>query len=286
MPVGKRTAVKFILLLSGFMCSPVLAFDAELHRTWDASTPFKAEVYTMTEETEPLMDCALQYYYFIPSPTHSWFWAYSGWEYGDIVGACFRVGDEGTDEYHQCDPIYCSRLERIRVLDFAGYGTVYPGLFTVLFDVYCADETLEPLSHLWCSGPRELGFGWNHIVVDPAVDISACYESEYMFPRVVVTMTMIGSYGVYPRLGFDNVSTPFDLGHEMHDSGCLPAVYPRSGFGGSEPRVHSGYVGTQPFENWPPVPLPDGKHLVDPGGATWFGYAEAAWRIYLKCAGP
>ena len=48
---------------------------------------------------EPLAPwtCALQYYYFIPCPTMSWFWAWSGWIPGDIIGAWFTVGESPTD---------------------------------------------------------------------------------------------------------------------------------------------------------------------------------------------
>lgn len=46
-----------------------------------------------------------------------------------------QIGGQGT----QC-PSSATFLEGFRFLDFAGYGTVYPGLYTVTFDVYCADR--------------------------------------------------------------------------------------------------------------------------------------------------
>jgi hypothetical protein len=42
---------------------------------------------------EPQYDGALQYYYYIPCPTYSWFWAYTGWDIGDIIGVTFCIGD-------------------------------------------------------------------------------------------------------------------------------------------------------------------------------------------------
>ena len=43
--------------------------------------------------TEPLYDCYLNYFYYTPCPTYSWFWSFEGWEQDDIVGAFFQVGD-------------------------------------------------------------------------------------------------------------------------------------------------------------------------------------------------
>ena len=52
------------------------------------------QAYLMREDysTEPLSECALHYYY-IPCLTYSWFWAYTGWDRYDIVGAWYEIGD-------------------------------------------------------------------------------------------------------------------------------------------------------------------------------------------------
>ncbi len=83
---------------------------------------FEKKAYQMRDDfgTEPLYDWALQYYYYIPCPTYSWFWAYSGFAPGDIVGAWYTIGDAGTGGYDPCDPEQCMVLEQFRVLDFAG----------------------------------------------------------------------------------------------------------------------------------------------------------------------
>ena len=56
-------------------------------------------------------------------------------------------------------------------------------------------------------------------------------------------------------------------------------------FKGSENGVHSGYVGSYPFQYWPPLPLPDGA-TYDSGLGQQYGFVEAAWRIYFICGGP
>jgi hypothetical protein len=174
-------------------------------------------------------------------------------------------------------------LGSIAVLDFAGYGSVYPGLFTVEMDVYCADETPDPLSHLWNSGPIETHFGWNYLEVDPPVYVWPCWDYEEWppaAPAIVVTMTFVGSEGGYPMIAFDNIGTAVEVGCLMHDYGCLPALYPRSRMGGDDPSIHSGYVGKYAFEHWPPLPFPDGI-FTDPWGSGCFGFVELAWQIYF-----
>ncbi len=90
----------------------------------------------------------------------------------------------------------------------------------------------------------------------------------------------------YPALGFDNVSTPAETGCEMRDRGSIPAVYPRKPAGSKGTAVHSGYIGTYLFEHWPPVPFPDGKHTGDPASPAWYGDAELAWKLYIRCDYP
>ncbi|MFC1800203.1 hypothetical protein ACFL2Z_04775, partial [Candidatus Eisenbacteria bacterium] len=242
--------------------------------------------YQMKEDfgSEPLYDGTLQYYYYIPCPTYSWFWAFHGWIPGDILGACFRIGDASTGGWPELDPGNCHTLEAIRMLDFAGYGTIYPGLFTVEFDVYCSGTSQSPFLHLWNSGPIETIHGWNYILVDPPVSICPCCESGLMNPSIGVIMTMVGEFAGYPDVGFDNISTPLESGCEMHDIGYMPALYPRANCGGAEPAVHSGYVGTSPFEFWPPIGFVDGRDVTP--DCTEFGFVEWAMTVYIGCSGP
>jgi hypothetical protein len=240
--------------------------------------------------TEPLYDCLLSYFYYIPCPTYSWFWLAYPWNYGDVIGACFNVGDQGMGGYPPCDPSLGRNIEQFRILDFAGYGIEYPGLFTVEFDLYCAPAVCcgatAPTVHLWNSGPLETGPGWNYFPVDPPVCINDCClePAPGCSPSVVLTATMVGSTPNYPAWGFDNISTPIELGCAFHDIGCLPAVYPRGWCGGPEPKVHSGYIGTYPFQYWPPLFFADGRDSTP--DASLYGAIELAWRIYVAYSGP
>jgi hypothetical protein len=244
------------------------------------------KAYQMREDfgNEPLYDCALQYYYYIPCPTYSWFWAFTGWAVGDIIGEYFVIGDQGTGGYDPCDPATCHELEIIRILDFAGYGTVYPGLFTVEFDVWCPPC---PLYHLWNSGPVETGFAWNYIYVEPPLCLTPCYDQPFM---VVVTANHTGTDGIYPAWGMDNISTAIETGCELHDYGCMPATFPRNCWADCMPGltgicVHSGYFGNgDPCQYDPPLWFCDGRDTTP--DCSQFGPLELAWRIYLICAGP
>jgi len=254
-----------------------------------ATSAFALEkkAYQMREDfgTEPLYDTALNYYYYVPCPTYSWFWSFTGWTPGEIIGTCFNIGDEGTGGWAIADPLNCHEIEAFRILDFAGYGTVYPGLFTVEFDIYCAPEECcgptAPTVHLWNSGPVETGYAWNTFLVDPPLCVTACNP---MGPSVVLTATHTGPEGTYPGWGFDNISTAIETGCIMHDYGCLPAAYPRVACGYGTPMVHSGYIGTFPFEYWPPLCFLDGRDTTPDG--SQFGCIDLAWRIYIICGGP
>lgn len=243
--------------------------------------------YQMKEDfgSESLYDGALQYYYYIPCPTDSWFWGFFGWVPGDILGARFRIGDVSTGGWPELDPGNCHTLEAIRMLDFAGYGTVYPGLYTVEFDVYCSATSQSPLLPLWNSGPVETHYGWNYIQIDPPLPVCSCCEFDAMYPSIGVTMTTVGDLAGYPAVGFDNICAPVESGCEMHDIGCLPAVYPRNQCGGANPRVHSGYVGLSPFQFWPPLGFTDGCDTTsDP--VSQFGFIEWVLTLYVTCGAP
>jgi hypothetical protein len=254
-----------------------------------ASSAFALEkkAYQMKEDfgTESLYDGMLSYYYYIPCPTYSWFWSFTGWDPGDIIGSCFTIGDQGTGGNAPLDPAICHELEYIRILDFAGYGTVYPGRFTIEFDVYCSEApccgTAAPVNHIWNSGPFETAFAWNYFYVDPPLCLTACGE---IGPTFVVTATMTGTDGIYPQFGMDNISTAIEQGCPLHDYGCLPGAYPRFACGYGDPMVHSGYIGTFPFQYWPPLAFLDGDDTTATG--TQFGAIELAWKVYIICGGP
>jgi hypothetical protein len=245
------------------------------------------KAYQMREDfgTEPQYDGALCYYYYVPCPTYSWFWAFTGWVPGEIIGHGFDIGAQGTNGFAPLDPLNCHTIEIIRILDFAGYGIYYPGLFTVEFDIWCAEG--GPGIHLWGSGPYETGFAWNYVYVEPPVCISQCmgYCCDDYQPIILVTATHTGTNGVYPAWGMDNISTALEVACVMHDYGCLPAVYPRGPVtpGVCEGNVHSGYFGNFQWEYLPPLCFADGRDTTP--DASQFGFIELAWRIYVACTG-
>jgi hypothetical protein len=262
---------------------------------------YEKKAYQMREDygTEPMYNCALQYYYYIPCPTYSWFWSFTGWAVGDVVGEVFLIGDHSTGGWPDADPYMCHTLEQIRVLDFAGYGTVYPGMFTVEFCVWCADPTdnnpvrnLDPpptYLPLWCSEPYETHYGWNYVLTNPPDGVCltpCCLEPGPPpgYPFILVTAKCIGTAGVYPAWGFDNICTPIGTGCIMHDLGCLPALYPRP-YVSHYSYIHSGYYGTcYDFEYCPPLWFCDGCDTTP--DCSQFGFIELAWRIYLIASGP
>jgi len=254
------------------------------------STPaFEKKAYTMRDDfgTDPLADCYLSYYYYIPCPTYSWFWSFYGWSHGDVIGTVFSIGDVSTFSGTPCDPYSCFQPVDIRVLDFAGYGTIYPGLFTVEFHIYCADEQGCPVGEaLWSSGPYETGFAWNYVPVrDPVVCVPECsfqIDPVLSHARILITATMIGTDCAYPQWGFDNISTPSIGACEFHDYSCMPALYPRP-YSGNYETVHSGYYGPN-FTYCPPRWFRDGRDTSP--DCDRYGYVEAAWRVYLNCEGP
>ena len=241
--------------------------------------------------TAPLSDCALQYYYHIPCPTYSWFWAFAGWEFGDVVGKWFEIGDLSMGGYGACDPVNCHLLESIKVLDLMPYGTIYPGMFTVEFDIFCADQYGCPTGpSLWNSHPIDTGwdwgYGWNYVWLDPPLSICPCAVDPGpppSAPRILVTATHIGEYySCYPAWGADNISTPLEDGSVMHDEGCLPALYPRP-YTGHYATMHSGYYGVD-FEFCPPQWFKDKNDTTADG--SQYGFVELAWRLYIVCSGP
>jgi hypothetical protein len=263
-----------------------------------ATSAFALEkkAYQMRDDfgAEPLQgSTTLNYYYYIPSPCpggSSWFWAYSGWAPGTVIGECFTIGDQGTVLAPPADPATYHTLTAIRILDFAGYGTVYPGLFTMELDVYCGQPAccdVAPVLHLWNSGPLECHFALNVFEIPgEGLCLTDCYDPAEPF-NVVVTMTMTGTDASYPAVGMDNISSNLTNpdGCPMHDYGCLPAVFPRYACGAAQgPNVHSGYIGAYPFEFWPMDFFCDGADTTP--DCTQFGAIEFCWRLYLLESGP
>jgi hypothetical protein len=240
--------------------------------------------------SEPLYDCYMNYYYYIPCPTSSWFWMMINWPIGSTVGVSYTIGDasmgragSGCPPYLNCDPCGAQVLDQFRVLDFAGYcGGRYAGLYTIDFNIWCADADACPVGPpLWTSGPTELCVaGWNYIVVTPQLCLSDCgtelQGSLKCQPRFLITSTMIGALATYPAFGFDNISRPLGLHCLMHDNGCCPALYPRP-HSSHYNTMHTGYYGVG-FQYCPPRGFLDGTDTT--GNVT--GFIELAWRVYLK----
>jgi len=249
---------------------------------------FEKKAFKMREDfgAASLSDCALQYYYYCPCPTYGWFWSFTGQSSPDVFAAWFQVGDISMGGYAACDPVNCHALEQFRILDFSGYGTAYPGLFTQRFDVYCCDEDGCPVGpSLWTSGPWEFHYAWNYIPVDPPLSICDCSVDPGpppSGPRILIASTAIGTDGGYPAWGFDNISTGLEQGCEMIDIGGWPALYPRP-YNSHYATLHSGYYGPD-FMYSPPQRFCDGRDTTR--DCSQFGFIEFAWTIYLICSGP
>jgi len=251
------------------------------------------KAYQMRDDfgTQPLYDCTMQYFYYIPCTTTggSYFWAYTGWAFNDIIGQFFTVGDVSMDvpttcaPAPSCDPCNAHTIEQLRILDFAGYGTSYPGVETVEMSIYCADAMGCPVgAPLWTSDPIEFCFGWNYVPI-PNVCVTTCHTTTapYCYPRFLITAKMIGSTPAYPAWALDNISSPLGLACLMHDRGCCPVLYPRP-MNSYYSTIHSGYYG-QDFQYCPPQWILDGGDTTD---GTTFGFIEFAWKVYLVNSGP
>lgn len=118
--------------------------------------------------------CTFRYYYFIPCPEASWFWVLTGWQSGTRLGMHFGVNDPQIGGQGTQAPNTATSMEAFRFLDLAGYATMYPGLHTVRFDIYCADRNGRVYGHLWSSGPVETRYGWNWIVFPGGLHLCGC----------------------------------------------------------------------------------------------------------------
>jgi hypothetical protein len=237
---------------------------------------------------KPEYDCALQYFYFVPCPTYSWFWGFWGWEYGDIVGAWFEVGDMSMHGFGACDPANCHVLSGVAIMDLAAYGVYYPNASAVNINIYCCDENGGPIGpSLWGVDLLNTGYGWNYLGLHPPITICDCAVAAGpppTAPRVVVTAKHVG-YCIpeYPRWGCDDISSALETGCQLHELGCLPVLYPRP-YVSYYPTMHSGYYGNGEVEYCPPLWLRDGRDTTPDG--TQYGFVELAWRIYVMCSGP
>ena len=250
---------------------------------------FEKKAYQFKEDfrTAPLDECALQYYYYVPCPTYSWFWALEGWEIGDVIGEWFEIGDLSTGGFTACDPVQHQALSQIRVLDFAGYGTIYPWNATCEFEVFCCDPYGCPVGPaLWSSGAIGTGWAWNTVWIDPPISICPCAVDPgppASGPRILVTLTHVDlDFGDDFMWGTDNISYLLELGCAMHDIGCLPALYPRP-YNSYYSMIHSGYYGKD-FEICPPDWFLDKEDTTTDG--SQYGFVELAWRITTVCSGP
>jgi hypothetical protein len=227
----------------------------------------------------------LQYYYDIPCPVDSYYWAFTGPITNEIVGVFFDVGDISTGGHEPVDPAQCQSLEMIRFLDFGDYGPGYPGCFTIQFDVYCSDQQGCPIGPSLWSTEWEPVTGWSYVPVDPPLCLTSCCADPGPPPvaaRILVTAKCVGTQCFYPAWGMDNISTPIDQGCQMHDVGSMPALYPRP-HTGHYPTVHTGFYGVD-FEYCPPIWFMDGRDRSEDG--TEYGFIELAWSIHLSCTGP
>jgi hypothetical protein len=245
-------------------------------------------------DVELLTECMLQYYYYVPCPTYAWFWSYYYWDVGDVAGEWFDIGDMSMGGFEACDPSDCMTLSQLRILNMGiicqdpwGYGT-YPGAY-VHFDVYCGDDVGRPVGpSLWRSDTILLeDFGWNYIPVDPPLSICGCATvpgPPASQPRVLVTITVDpGAPGWCMELGGDNISDTVTDGCQMHDYGCLPALYPRP-LVSHYTTMHSAFYRQLGVTYDPPKLIRDRNDTTP--DHTQYGYVELAWRIYLSCTGP
>lgn len=234
---------------------------------------------------EPLYDCYLNYYYYIPCPTYSWFWGLSLLSPGERLGVFFQVGDRSMFRDWRCNVETCHRLYAVRFLDFWGGGITYPGLNTLEFEVFCCDEQGCPIGEaLWNSGPCETKYGWNYVDVDLPLCLTSCSVGPGpppVAPRILVTAECIGTEWTYPLWGFDTISRPLEAGCELHEMTSFAALYPRPDVS-YYTTMRTGFYGVD-FEHCPPLWIPSPDSL-GPGGG--YGFVEACWRIYLICDGP
>lgn len=248
---------------------------------------FKAGEYEASDDmaAESISDCYLNYYYYMPCPTLSYCWGFYDWERGDIVGTWFQIGDLSMSSGQACDPAMCHTLDRVRVMDFGGFGG-WHGCCEVKFNIYCSDEYGCPIGpSLWESSILFFEEGWNYVDINPPISVCQCSVNPadpLSGPRILVAATHGGWPAYYPMWGSDDIGRALERGCEFHDESCLPGLYPRP-YNSYYPTMHSGFYG-QNFKYCPPLWFKDSRDTTP--DANEYGYVELLWRIYMTCSGP
>jgi hypothetical protein len=247
------------------------------------------EIYRIKDDfgADPLYDCRLSYYYDVPCPTESYFWGFKGWNYGDIVGQFFIIGDQGTGLAGGCDPAICQRLEKIKYLDLNEYAPgIHPTDFVFEWKIHCSDLNGCPVGPaLWTnSWSFSWNYGWNYADITPPLCLTPCLGGPYGGPVILITAKHLGDFSDYgPEWGTDAPGLYYYYDCSQHDIGCLPILYPRPWISHFDPGIHSGYFGNQEI-TCPPSVLCD-KYDSTPD-CNRYGACELAWTIYLICDGP
>lgn len=245
-------------------------------------------IYQMRQDfgSDALYDCSVGYYYYVPCPTYSYFWSFSGWEYGDCLGEFFVVGDARMGTGEVCDPYNCHEFEALTYLDFnANAPGQYPEDFQIEFCLYCSDLNgcaVGPA--LWCSGMVfSLARGWNWVYADPPICLTQCVIDPPGGPVFLVQATHYGTFPDAPNWGTDGPGIYFYYCASMHETGCLQAIYPRPWTSYYTPGIHSAYYGN-PCEPCPVAYFCDGMDTTP--DCSQFGFCELAWTARLACRGP
>ena len=130
-------------------------------------------------------------------------------------------------------------------------------------------------------------YGWNYVNVDLPISSCGCTTDPGpppSAPRILVTITVeAGTPPWCMELGGDNISDAVLEGCDMHEYGCLPALYPRP-YVSHYTTMHSGFYRQLGVLYDPPKLIRDRNDTTP--DRTQYGYIELAWRVYLTCSGP
>ena len=232
--------------------------------------------------------CALQYFYYIPYEENVVGQWWDPQEPGDMIGVWFQIGDMSMGEFEPCDPLDCMTIEAFRVACTSS-GIIYCGRWNHFeCDIYCADEDGCPVGpSLWSCGPEFPAPGlWNYFTLDVPLCVTDCCVDPGPPPSgpcVLITATNIDPVCNYPCWALDSAGEAVLLGCEMHDIGCLEALYPRPQ-NSHYSTMHSGYYGRGGFDHCPPLWFCDEEDTTP--DCSQYGYSELMWTLYLGCHGP
>jgi hypothetical protein len=237
---------------------------------------------------EQLGDCYMGYYYFVPCPTSSYFFGWT-FDYGDIVGQFFCVGDPEMGSGTVCDPNDCQSIDRFVVLDFNDNAPgMYPQDFQVEYDIYCSDLDGCPIGPaLWNSGMvTSYQRGWNWFDIDPPLSVCPCVLDPPGGPVFLITGTVRGDFPEQgPQWGSDGPGIYYYYCASMHDVGCLTVLYPRPTVSYYTPGIHSGYYGNPDSGTYQCPPQLLAGFDTTPDLSQW-GAVEWAWTVDMTCSGP